>query len=42
MEIKIALQELIKRFDGFELTGKPEWMPNNRLLGLRKLEIKII
>ena len=42
MEINVTLKELIKRFDGFELTGTPDWMPNNRLLGLRKLEIRTI
>lgn len=42
MEINVTLKELVKRYNGFELAGTPDWMPNNRLLGLRKLEIRTI
>jgi cytochrome P450 len=40
LELTVALRELIKRYRGFELAGDLEWVPNNRLLGLRKLEIR--
>ncbi len=42
MEIKVALRNLCERYDGFELGGEREWMPNNRLLGLRKLVVRAI
>ncbi|MBL4865803.1 MAG: cytochrome P450 [Pseudomonadales bacterium] len=42
MEISVTLKELVKRYDGFELAGEMDWMPNNRLLGLRKLEIRTL
>ena len=42
LEISATLKELIKRFDGFELAGDPVWMPNNRLLGLRQMNIRTL
>ena len=39
MEIKVALDVLTERFQQFEIVGDHAWMPNNRLLGLTKLEI---
>ncbi|MBV1876802.1 MAG: cytochrome P450 [Pseudomonadales bacterium] len=42
MEINVTLKGLCERFDGFELAGEPDWMPNNRLLGLRKMEIRTL
>ena len=39
LELTVALRELTARFSAFERVGALEWMPNNRLLGLRKLEV---
>jgi cytochrome P450 len=39
LELRVFLQELAKRFGGFEL-GELEWMPNARLVGLRKLMVR--
>ena len=41
MELKIALQELLHRVDDFRLAGKVDWMPNNRLLGIRQFPLQI-
>ncbi len=35
LELTVALEALIQRFDGFALAGAVEWMPNNRLFGLK-------
>ena len=39
LEIKIAIEELLRRIERFELAGPAHWVPNNRLLGLRNLQI---
>ena len=39
MEIQVVLDVLTERFQQFEIVGDHAWMPNNRLLGLTKLEI---
>ena len=39
-EIRIALEEVVARYRSFEIVGEEEWMPNNRLLGLRRLGIR--
>ena len=41
MELKIALQEILHRVDDFRLAGKVDWMPNNRLLGIRQFPLRI-
>ena len=41
LEIKIALEELLRRVGRFDLAGPAEWIPNNRLLGLRKLPLTV-
>jgi cytochrome P450 len=40
LEMRIALEELARRFEGFEPTGPHEWMPNNRLFGLKRLPVR--
>ncbi len=40
MELRTTLEELVTRYDGFEAAGSFEWMPNNRLFGLRSLTIR--
>ncbi len=42
MELTVALRNLCARYDGFEPGGEKSWMPNNRLFGLRKLEVRPI
>jgi cytochrome P450 len=39
LEIKIAIEELLRRVEHFELAGPAHWVPNNRLLGLRNLQL---
>lgn len=39
LELRVALQELLRRFDRFESTGAHEWTPNNRLFGLKHLPV---
>ena len=41
MELRISFEELFKRIRHFELAGPAEWIPNNRLLGLRRLPLKV-
>ena len=41
LEIKIAIEELVRRIDHFELAGGAEYVPNNRLLGLRHLNLSV-
>lgn len=39
LELRVALQELVRRFRRFESTGAHEWTPNNRLFGLKHLPV---
>ncbi len=41
MEIKIMFEEILARFNNFELLAAPLWMPNNRLLGVRELKLRL-
>lgn len=40
LEIRITLEALLARFDGFELAGTPVYRPNNRLVGLKALPVR--
>ncbi|MEJ7801237.1 MAG: cytochrome P450 [Ilumatobacter sp.] len=40
LELRVALQELLRRFRRFESTGAHEWTPNNRLFGLKHLPVR--
>jgi cytochrome P450 len=40
LEMRVALEELARRFEGFVPTGPHEWMPNNRLFGLKRLPVR--
>jgi cytochrome P450 len=42
LELKIVFEELIRSEIQFELTGQPQWVPNNRLLGLKSLPVKVV
>jgi hypothetical protein len=37
-----VFDELLTSGLGFELTGAPAWMPNNRLVGLKSLPVKVL
>jgi cytochrome P450 len=41
LELRIALEELLRRIPHFELAGCAAWVPNNKLLGLRSLPLRI-
>ena len=41
LELKVVFEELLRRGMKFELEGKPRWLPNNRLLGLKILPVKV-
>ena len=41
LEMRIMFEELLDRFDRFELAGEPVWTVNNRLVGLRQLPIRV-
>ena len=41
MEIKIMFEEILARFNNFELLAAPLWMPNNRLHGVRELKLRM-
>jgi cytochrome P450 len=40
LELTVMFQELLDRFERFELVGEPHWAPNNRLVGLTHLPIR--
>jgi cytochrome P450 len=42
LELRTTLEELAARYDGFEAAGPYEWMPNNRLFGLRRLPVRAL
>jgi cytochrome P450 len=39
LELRVALEELARRYGGFDAAGTHEWMPNNRLFGLKHLPV---
>lgn len=39
LEIRVALEELARRFSGFDPAGPHAWTPNNRLFGLKRLPV---
>jgi cytochrome P450 len=41
MEIRLALAELLSRIETFTAEGPIEWMPSNRLLGIRYMPLSI-
>lgn len=41
MEMRLAFQELLARIEAFKPEGPIEWMPNNRLLGIRRMPVSI-
>jgi len=41
MEIRLAFAELLARIESFTAEGPIEWMPSNRLLGIRHMPLSI-
>ena len=41
MEMRIAFQELLARIETFRLEGPIDWMPSNRLLGIRHMPMSV-
>lgn len=41
MEIRLAFAELLARIETFTSVGPIEWMPNNRLLGIRHMPLSV-
>ena len=41
LELNIGLTVLFERIACFEMDGPPQWVPNNRLLGLKRLPLRI-
>lgn len=41
MEMRIAFQELLARIETFTPEGPVDWMPSNRLLGIRRMPMSI-
>ena len=41
MELKIIFGNLAAKKIKFALDGEPEWIPNNRLVGLKTLPVKV-
>ena len=42
LELRIALEELLKRYEGFEVVGKPERTQTNFVGGLKRFPIRLI
>ena len=40
LEIRIIFEELLDRYERFEVTGESSWTNNNRLVGLTRLPVK--
>ena len=41
LELKVGLDALFERIAEFEVEGPAQWVPNNRLLGLKRLPLRI-
>jgi cytochrome P450 len=41
LELRVAFQELLSRIETFSAEGEIDWMPSNRLLGIRHMPIRI-
>ena len=41
MEMRLAFSELLARIETFTPEGPIDWMPNNRLLGIRHMPLSI-
>jgi cytochrome P450 len=41
LELKVMLEELLDRYDRFEIVGEPTWTVNNRLVGMTSLPLVV-
>ena len=41
LEIKLALEELLARYDGIEITGPVEWVQSTFVGGLKRLPVRL-
>jgi cytochrome P450 len=41
LEMRIGFEALLRRIERFELAGEVDWMPSNRLLGIRGMPVRI-
>ncbi|MEX2480974.1 MAG: cytochrome P450 [Gammaproteobacteria bacterium] len=41
LELRVVFEELLRSRLDFELDGAPQWMPNNRLVGLKSLPLLV-
>lgn len=39
LEMRVGFETLLRRIGDFEMAGEVDWMPSNRLLGIRKMPI---
>lgn len=42
LELRIIFEELSRRVERFQLAGEPEWIRNNRNIGLRRLPVRVV
>lgn len=42
LELKVVFEELLRSNLRFALDGAPVWMPNNRLVGLKSLPLRVL
>ena len=42
LELRVVFEELLRSNLNFRLDGEPQWMPNNRLVGLKSLPLQVL
>ena len=42
LELRVVFEELLQSTLDFRLAGEPQWMPNNRLVGLKSLPVEVV
>jgi cytochrome P450 len=42
LELRVVFEELLRSGLNFRLDGEPQWMPNNRLVGLKSLPLQVV
>jgi cytochrome P450 len=42
LELRVVFEELLASNLNFKLDGEPQWMPNNRLVGLNAVPLKVV
>ena len=42
LELRVVFEELLRSNLDFKFAGKPQWMPNNRLVGLKSLPLQVL